>query len=66
MIDSRKHLVHGDDSFCGRSAPPEKNLDVQIVPSVRILESAVSWIEQDSTTKPDEYLEDCNTRISGE
>jgi len=26
----------------------------------------VSWIEQDSTEKPDEYLEECNTRICGE
>jgi hypothetical protein len=66
MTDSLKHLVHGEDSFCGRSAPTEKNLDAQVVPSDRILESAVSWIEQDSTTKPDEYLEDCNTRICGE
>jgi hypothetical protein len=35
-------------------------------PSLDDLESTVSWIEQDSTTQPNQYLEDCNTKIFGE
>lgn len=66
MTDSLNHKPPGDDPFCIKSAPEKKFLDAQDVQSVSILESAVSWIEQDSTTKPDEYLEDCNTRNCGE
>jgi hypothetical protein len=30
------------------------------------LQNMVIWIEQDSTTQPDEYLEECNTHQNGE
>jgi|GEM_PF-2071696 len=67
MTNSLNHTAHQDEQVCGRSAPAEKKfLDVQVVPRVRFLEGTVSWIEQDSTEKPDEYLEECNTRIYGE
>ena len=66
MTNSLNHTAHQDEQVCGKSAPAEKNLGVQIVPRVRFLEGTVSWIEQDSTEKPDEYLEECNTRICGE
>lgn len=66
MTNSLNHTAHQDEQVFGKSAPAEKNLDVQIVPIVRFLEGTVSWIEQDSTAKPDEYLEECNTRIHGE
>lgn len=67
MTGSLHHMAHQDEQVCGESAPAEKNfLDVQVVPRVRFLEGTVSWIEQDSTAKPDEYLEECNTRICGE
>ena len=32
----------------------------------RAIESTVSWIEQDSASKPEEYLDECNTKICGE
>ena len=66
MTNSLNHTVHQDEQVCGKSTPAEKNLDVPVVPRVRFLEGTVSWIEQDSTAKPDEYLEECNTRIYGE
>ena len=66
MTNSLNHRAHQDEQVCGESAPAEKNLDVQVVPRVRFLEGTVSWIEQDSTEKPDEYLEECNTRNCGE
>lgn len=66
MTNSLNHTAHQDEQVCGESAPPEKNLEVQFVPRVRFLEGTVIWIEQDSTAKPDEYLEECNTRICGE
>lgn len=66
MTNSLNHTAHQDERVCGKSSAAEKKLDVQIVPRVRFLEGTVSWIEQDSTEKPDEYLEECNTRICGE
>ncbi|MCF7960107.1 MAG: hypothetical protein K9M08_05145 [Pirellula sp.] len=67
MTNSLNHTAHQVEQVCGKSAPAEKKfLDVQVVPRVRFLEGTVSWIEQDSTEKPDEYLEECNTRIYGE
>lgn len=66
MSNSLNHTTPKVEQYCGKSGPAEKNLDVQVVPRVRFLEGTVSWIEQDSTEKPDEYLEECNTRICGE
>jgi hypothetical protein len=66
MSNSLNHAAQNVEQVCGKSTATEKNLDVQIVPRVRFLEGTVSWIEQDSTEKPDEYLEECNTRICGE
>ena len=66
MTNSLNHTSHRDGQVCEKSAPAEKNLDCHVVQRVRFLEGTVSWIEQDSTAKPDEYLEECNTRICGE
>jgi hypothetical protein len=66
MTNSLNHTARQEEQVGGESAPPEKNLDVPVVPRVRFLEGTVSWIEQDSTEKPDEYLEECNTRNCGE
>jgi hypothetical protein len=66
MTNSLNRTAHQDEQVCGEFAPAEINLDVQVVPRVRFLEGTVSWIEQDSTEKPDEYLEECNTRNCGE
>jgi hypothetical protein len=66
MTNSLNHTAHQDEQVCGKSAPAEKNLECQVDQRVRFLEGTVSWIEQDSTEKPDEYLEECNTRICGE
>lgn len=30
------------------------------------LETMVKWIEQDSSSQPEKYLEDCDTKICGE
>ncbi|MEQ1828994.1 MAG: hypothetical protein ABL921_23730 [Pirellula sp.] len=50
-----------------QSAPP-RNADASQKEShqFKTLESTVGWIEQDSTSKPNEYLEDCDTQIFGE
>jgi hypothetical protein len=51
--------------------PSAESLKKRILSAVEIsqfstLESTVSWIEQDSTSKPSEYLEESNTNIFGE
>jgi Na+-translocating ferredoxin:NAD+ oxidoreductase RnfG subunit len=44
----------------------DENSSEQQISSVGHFESTVNWIEQDSTSQPLEYLEDCDTRICGE
>jgi len=45
----------------------EKSLIPIVTPGLDgSIESTVSWIAQDSTSNPDEYLEECNTNQNGE
>jgi hypothetical protein len=45
---------------------PAKRSSYEKNSELRFLESTVNWIAQDSRTRPNQYLEDCNTQICGE
>ena len=53
---------------CGNSNPERSSHREQAEKAypTEKLQNMVIWIEQDSTTQPDEYLEECNTHQNGE
>jgi hypothetical protein len=64
--DELKATANPNDPSCLAPTTPNKVFPKPPHVDPQNLQSTVNWIEQDSADEPDEYLEACNTRQSGE